>query len=97
MPNKTQRAAAPVTPKPTPAPAATKLSSPPVKANPTHDIATISGAIYKNVFVEKVEPDGIIISYTPALGGMGMTKVTFDDLPANLRQQYEKTKAYEIK
>jgi hypothetical protein len=95
-PTKTQPAAAPATPKPTPAPAATKSSSPPVKAKPTNEIATASGAIYKNVYVEKVEPDGIIVSYTPALGGMGMTKIYFDDLSDELRQRYEK-KTYENK
>jgi hypothetical protein len=84
-------------PKPTPAPAATKSSSPPVKAKPTNEIATASGAIYENVYVEKVEPDGIIVSYTPARGGIGMTKVLFDDLPNELRQRYEKKKAYEQK
>jgi hypothetical protein len=49
------------------------------------------------VYVEKVESDGIIVSYTPAHGGMGMTKITFDDLSAELRQRYEKKKAYESK
>jgi hypothetical protein len=97
VPAKTQPAAAPVTPRTIPAPAATKSSSPPVKAKPTNEIATVSGAIYKNVYVEKVEPDGIIISYTPSRGGMGMTKVLFDDLSAELRQKYEKKQAYEQK
>jgi hypothetical protein len=91
----TQPAAAPATPKPTPAPAATKSSSPPVKAKPTIEIATISGAIYENVHVEKVEPDGIIVSYTPARGGMGMTKIDFTDLSDELRQRYEKKKAFQ--
>jgi hypothetical protein len=71
-------------------PAAAKLSGPPVKAKPTNEIATASGAIYKNVYVEKVESDGIIISYTPPRGGMGMTKVLFDDLSPELRQKYGK-------
>jgi hypothetical protein len=96
-PSKTQPAATPATAKPTPAPAATESSSPPVKANPANEIATASGAIYKNVYVEKVEPDGIIISYTPTRGGVGMTKVYFDDLSAELRQRYGKKTAYEAK
>jgi len=66
-----------------------------VKAKPTKEIATISGAIYKNVHVEKVEPDGIIVSYTPARGGMGMIKIDFTDLSDELRQRYEKKKVYE--
>jgi hypothetical protein len=89
----TQPVAAPATPKPTLASAATESSSPPVKAKPANEIATISGAIYENVYVEKVESDGIIISYTPARGGMGMTKVLFGDLPTEWRQRYEKKTA----
>jgi hypothetical protein len=68
-----------------------------VKAKPANEIATASGAIYKNVYVEKVESDGIIVSYTPARGGMGMTKIYFYDLSAELRQRYEKKKADENK
>ncbi len=79
-------------PKPTPAPAPTKSSSPPVKAKPTDEIATLSGAIYENVQVEKVESDGIIVSYKPSRGGMGMTKILFTDLSDELRQRYEKKK-----
>jgi hypothetical protein len=97
VPAKAQPAATPATAKPTPAPAATESSSPPVKANPANEIATASGAIYKNVYVEKVEPDGIIISYTPTRGGVGMTKVYFDDLSAESRQRYGKKTAYEAK
>jgi hypothetical protein len=82
---------------PTPAPAATVSSSPPVKVEPTNDIATASGAIYKNVYVEKVERDGIIVSYTPTRGGMGMTKIYFDDLSTELRARYEKKKDNENK
>jgi len=72
-----------------------------VKAKPTNEIATASGAIYKNVYVEKVEPDGITISYTPARGGLGIIKINFDELSDELRQKYgfdpEKKKAYEKK
>jgi len=100
-PTKTQPAAAPATPKPTPAPAAIKSSSPPAKAEPTNEITTVIGATYKNVHVEKVEPDGITISYTPARGGLGIIKINFDELSDELRQKYgfdpEKKKAYEKK
>jgi hypothetical protein len=96
-PTKTQPAATPATAKPTPAPAATESSSPPVKASPNNEIVTASGAIYKNVYVEKVESDGIIVSYTPTRGGVGMTKLYFDDLSAELRQRYQKKTAYEDK
>jgi hypothetical protein len=96
-PTVTQPAVAPATPRPTPVPVASKSSNPPVKTKPADEIETISGATYKNVYVEKMDSDGIIISYTPAHGGVGMTKVTFDDLSAELRQRYEKKKANENK
>ena len=89
-PTKTKPAVAPATPKPTPALAATKLSGLPVKVKPTNEIVTVTGEIYKNAQVEKVQPDGIIISYTPAGGGLAITKVYFEDLSAELRQRYEK-------
>jgi hypothetical protein len=57
---------------------------------PTFQLRTITGNTYKNVFVEKVVSDGIIISYTPDNGGIAMTKVDFYDLPNDLRQQYER-------
>jgi len=76
-------------PKPTPAVAATKSSSPPPKVNPTIEIRTADGTIYENAQVEKVEPDGIIISYT-LRGGSAMSKVYFNELSAELRQRYEK-------
>jgi hypothetical protein len=101
VPIKSQPSAAPTTPKPTPTPAAIKSSSPPAKAKPTNEITTVIGATYKNVQVEKVEPDGITISYTPARGGMGIIKINFDELSDELRQKYgfdpEKKKAYEHK
>jgi hypothetical protein len=97
----TQPAAAPATPQPTPPSAAIKSSSPPAKAKPANEITTLSGATYKNVYVEKVEPDGITISYTPARGGLGIIKISFDELSDELRQKYgfdpDKKKAYEKK
>ena len=79
----------------------TKLSSPPAQAKPTNEITTVLGATYENVQVEKVDPDGITISYTPARGGLGLIKISFDELPDELRLKYgfnpEKKKAYENK
>jgi hypothetical protein len=100
-PTKTQPAVAPATPKPTPPPAAIKSSSPPAKAKPANEITTLIGATYKNVYVEKVEPDGITISYTPARGGLGIIKISYDELSDDLQQKYgfdpEKKKAYKKK
>jgi hypothetical protein len=89
-PNKTQSAAALTMPKPTQTLAATKSLNPPVIVNSTNEIVTAYGTIYKNVEVEKVDSDGIIVSYSTAGGGLAVSKVDFDDLPAELQQRYEK-------
>jgi hypothetical protein len=78
------------TSKPTPALATRKLPTPPVKVKPANEIKTADGTIYENAQVEKVEPDGIIISYALEGGGLAMTKVYFSELSAQLRQRYEK-------
>jgi hypothetical protein len=93
-PTKTQppAAAVPATPKANLPPVVIKAPNPPVKLPPANDLVTITGAVYKEARVEKVEPDGLIISYVPARGGVAMTKVLFEDLPDQLRQQYEKKK-----
>ena len=61
-----------------------------MKVNPTNAIVTTDGMIYENAQVEKVESDGIIISYTLPNGGWAMSKVYFNELSAELRQRYEK-------
>ena len=82
----------PAAPKPAPAAPAPMILpySSPGQARPDNQLATVSGAIYKSVEVESVKDDGIIISYTAANGSWGMTKVYFEDLPAEIRQQYGK-------
>jgi hypothetical protein len=89
VPATTQPAAAPATPNPIPASVATQSSSTSAQPVPTNQIMTVSGYTYKNAHVEKVEPDGIIISYTSGNGGMAMTKLYFEELPSELRQRYE--------
>ncbi len=92
VPTGTQPAAAPVTSElalAVPAPMILPSSSP-GQARPDNQLVTMTGAIYKNVEVESVKDDGIIISYTAADGGWGRTKVHFEDLPAEIRQQYGK-------
>jgi hypothetical protein len=89
-PTKIQSAAALTTPKTTQALAATKSSSPPVMVSSTNEIVTTYGTIYENAHVEAVDSDGIIVSYRPAGGGLAMSKVDFDELPAELQQRYEK-------
>jgi hypothetical protein len=82
---------APVVPAaPAPAPAAKKSLSRPAPAKTANEIATTDGTIFKNAEVEKVESDGIIVSYSSPGGGLGMSKVYFADLSAAVRQQYER-------
>ena len=90
-PTMTQPAAALVMPRPTPALGAIKTSTPPAKTKPTNEIVTTFGTVYKHALVEKVESDGLIISYWTSSGGLGLTKVYFEDLPYELRQQYKKS------
>jgi S1-C subfamily serine protease len=52
------------------------------------EIVTRTGNSYKNVRVQKVDPDGLLIAYTPANGGVGISKVKFEDLPDDLQQRY---------
>jgi hypothetical protein len=59
-----------------------------VEAKPANEIVTADGTIYENTEVEKVESDGMIVSYRTAGGGLAMSKIYFEDLPAELRQRY---------
>ena len=65
-------------------------ASTPGQVRPANELVTTSGTTYKNVEVQKVTADAIVISYTPAQGGWARTKVYFRDLPLEIRQQYEK-------
>lgn len=90
-PTRTPLAVAPVMPQPGLGRHAAILpssSSGPVR--PANELVTTTGVIYKNVEVERVVADGIVISYSPANGAWAMTKVYFRDLPTEIRQQYEK-------
>ncbi|MGA9776813.1 MAG: hypothetical protein WBS33_00925 [Verrucomicrobiia bacterium] len=93
-----------VVPVATPGPVMLPASTPPAAApatpqlpsgssgqvRPANELVTTTGIIYKNVEVQKVMADAIVISYTPAHGDWAMTKVYFRDLPSGIRQQYEK-------
>jgi hypothetical protein len=54
------------------------------------DIVTVYGTVYKNAQVEKVDSDGLLISYSTPGGGLGMAKVYFSDLPETVRAPYHK-------
>jgi hypothetical protein len=65
----------------------------------TNEIVTVSGATYENTRVERVEPDGLTVSYIPSGGGLGLSKIKFDELADEWRQRYgydpKKKAAYE--
>jgi hypothetical protein len=82
LPADTPRAAAPATPQ--------LPSGSSGQARPANELVTTTGVIYKNVEVQKVMADAIVISYTPVHGDWAMAKVYFRDLPPEIRQQYEK-------
>ncbi len=62
-------------------------------------ITTTDGHTYHNAIVQSVEPDGLLVRYTPDQGGLGMATLKFRNLPDNLRNQYgydeQKANAYE--
>jgi hypothetical protein len=63
----------------------------PIKALPVvkpDEITTIAGAVYKNFRIERVDPGGLTVSYSMAGGGLGMTKITFDQLPTEWQMKY---------
>ncbi len=58
--------------------------------SPFADLVTIAGTTYRNARVERVETNAIVISYVPVHGGLAMTRVYFNELSDEMRQQYEK-------
>ncbi len=64
-------------------------------ASPSHppqiaggQIVTREGVAYKGVVVQKIVPDGLVISYSQADGGLGFAKLKFKDLSDGLQQQF---------
>jgi hypothetical protein len=72
------------------APAGAFPSSSAGPIRPSNELVTTTGATYRNVEVQKVTSEGIVISYTPAQGGWAMTRINFEDLPPDIRQKYGK-------
>lgn len=85
-------AAAPAIPKTNVIAVVAKAPIPPEKSPSAYNLVTTTGAIYHAALVEKVEPDGLVVSYVPTGGGIAITKVLFEDLPDQVRQKYEKPK-----
>lgn len=63
------------------------------------EITTLDGTTYKGVTVQKVDADGLRIGYTPAGGGIGATKLKFENLAESVQKQYgydpQRAAAYE--
>jgi S1-C subfamily serine protease len=51
-------------------------------------IITREGIAYKGVVVQKIVPDGLVIAYSQADGGLGIAKLKFKDLSDGLQQQF---------
>lgn len=49
-------------------------------------LVTTERKCYQRVVLQKVESDGITISFLPQTGGLGMAKVRTENLPLNLQQ-----------
>ena len=52
------------------------------------EIITREGVTYKGVIVQKVVPDGLVIAYSVAEGGIGIAKLNFNKLSDDLQQQF---------
>jgi hypothetical protein len=52
-------------------------------------ITTADGRTYQNVSVQRVDPDGLLVSYQPQASGLGVAKLKFRDLPDSVREQYK--------
>jgi hypothetical protein len=46
----------------------------------------LDGRVYTNATLQRIDPDGISISYTPENGGIGLATLKFRDLPLDVRQ-----------
>jgi hypothetical protein len=87
-PIKTSAPTAVAIPKPVaPTPVVKTPVSPPAIVKPTRDIVPIYGEVFKNAQVEKVQADGVIISYWNAHGGFELTWVDFNVLTPEFRKQ----------
>jgi hypothetical protein len=51
-------------------------------------ITTLDGKTYEKAILERVDPDGLLVSFAPVEGGSGSAKLKFRNLPAELRERY---------
>jgi hypothetical protein len=66
---------------------AVSWAQPDLAAQPI-DLSTLSGRVYHRAVVVRADPDGLLVSYRPTPGGMGLAKVRFLNLPESTRNQY---------
>ena len=64
----------------------------PASARPTNalpsKITTTDGVTYEAPRLTRVEPDGLLVEFSPASGGTGLAKLKFAKLPASLQKQF---------
>src|SRR2546429_3797615 len=58
------------------------------KQTPIANVTTRSGKAYKNVTVQRVEPDALTVEFEPDEGGLGVAKLRFEELSEDLRQRF---------
>ena len=51
-------------------------------------IITTDGAIYIDLKISRREPDGLLVEFRPATGGVGLAKLKFAMLPESLQKQF---------
>lgn len=59
----------------------------------SNEIVTVNGDVYKQVKIEKIDPSGIVITYSVAGGGLSIARLKFTDLP----EQIQKRCGYDLK
>jgi hypothetical protein len=52
------------------------------------EIVTTDGTVYREVKLSRIEPDGLLVEYQPASGGIGIAKLKFAKLPESLQRQF---------
>ncbi len=82
IPAKTLPAKPPVAPKPSAPVKATTI------AKPSSDIVTLFGAVYHHAQVDKVDTDGVVISYWTEAGGYSIIKLDFNQFTPEFVDQY---------
>ena len=53
-----------------------------------NSITTRNGITYSNAVIQRADPDGVVIEYTPRPGSVGMAKLKFANLPDELQKRF---------